>query len=112
MEGPLARTEAHFSRYGGQTVFVGRFVGALRALVPLVAGTSGMSYRAFLPWNIAASILWVSAMVILGAVFGRTIVSAVDRFGIVVTSAVVVLALALFVRHRRIRSRGSVDHGG
>ncbi len=45
MQGPLISAERHFDRYGGRTVFVGRFVGALRALVPLVAGTAGMPYR-------------------------------------------------------------------
>jgi membrane-associated protein len=101
MEAPLRRTEAHFAKYGGQTVFAGRFVGALRALVPLVAGTSGMTYRAFLPWNAAASLLWVSAMVVLGAVFGQAIASAVDRFGIVLTALVVVVVVGLVIRHRR-----------
>jgi len=107
MEAPLLRTEAHFAKHGGQTVFVGRFVGALRALVPLVAGTSGMPYRRFVPWNAAASILWVSAIVVLGAVFGETIASAVDRFGIILTSALVVAALALFLKHQRARRRSS-----
>ena len=81
LAGPLERAERHFATNGGKTVFVGRFVGALRALVPLVAGTSGMTYRRFVPANAAASILWVSAMVILGAVFGKAVASTIDRFG-------------------------------
>lgn len=100
MAKPLEVAERHFEAKGGRTVFAGRFVGALRALVPLVAGTSGMRYRAFLPWNAAASVIWVSAVVILGAVFGKTVASTVDRFGIVLTSLVAALAVGLFIRHK------------
>ncbi|MFV2038956.1 MAG: DedA family protein [Acidimicrobiales bacterium] len=109
LEGPLLRTEGYFDKYGGQTVFAGRFVGALRAFVPLVAGTSGMTYRRFLPWNIAASVLWVGAMVILGAVFGETVASSVDRFGLVLTGALMAVVLALVARHliRRRRARAN-----
>ncbi|MCP5028653.1 MAG: DedA family protein, partial [Actinomycetia bacterium] len=70
IEGPLATAEHHFTRFGGPMVFGARFVGPLRALVPLVAGTSGMSYRKFVPWNAAASVGWVTLVVMLGAVFG------------------------------------------
>ena len=98
--GPLESTQRHFAAGGGKTVLVGRFVGTLRALVPLVAGTSRMPYRRFLPWNAAASILWVSAIVILGAIFGKTVASTIDRFGIALTIVVVVVAGGLLIRHR------------
>jgi len=105
MEGPMDAARTHFAERGGRTVFAARFVGALRALVPLVAGTSGMTYRAFLPWNVAASVVWVSVMVVLGAVFGESIASTVDRFGTVLTIILVVVALLLFARHRRAKRR-------
>jgi membrane-associated protein len=113
MEGPLIRTEQHFLKYGGQTVFAGRFVGALRAFVPLVAGTSGMTYRKFLPWNIAASVLWVGAVVTLGAAFGKTVASTVDRFGLVLTGLLMAVTLGLVVRHlvRRRRRAGTPGTG-
>ena len=39
------RSEAFFARQGPKAVFVGRFVGFARALVPFVAGASRMPYR-------------------------------------------------------------------
>lgn len=104
-EAPLRRTEQYFAKYGGITVFGGRFVGVLRAFVPLVAGMSGMTFRQFLPWNIAASVLWVGAVVMLGAIFGETVASAVDRFGVLLTILLVAVALVLVVRHLRKRQR-------
>ena len=101
LEGPLVHAERYFDDYGGRTVFLGRFVGALRAIVPLVAGTAGMPYRRFVPWNALASIAWVSTVVLLGAVFGETVAGIVDRFGLVVTGIVIVVGAALVIRHRR-----------
>jgi membrane protein DedA with SNARE-associated domain len=48
-----ASAEAYLRAKGGRAVFLGRFVGVLRALVPALAGMSGMPYRTFLPWNFA-----------------------------------------------------------
>ena len=101
VHGPLVSAERHFDRYGGRTVFIGRFVGARRVLVPLVAGTAGMPYRHFVPWNAAASVAWVSTVVVLGAVFGDVVADVVDRFGLVLTGLVVIAGTILVMRHRR-----------
>lgn len=101
LEGPLVSAERHFDRYGGRTIFLGRFVGALRAIVPLVAGTAGMPYRRFVPWNALASVTWVGTVVVLGAVFGEVVADVVDRFGLVLTGLVVMVGAMLVVRHRR-----------
>lgn len=55
---------------GGRAIFLGRFIGVLRALVPAVAGSAGMPYRTFLPANVAGGILWATAFIVLGYVFG------------------------------------------
>ena len=41
-------------RHGGKAVFFGRLTALFRALVPSMAGMSGMRYRTFLVWNVAA----------------------------------------------------------
>ena len=95
------RATAHFERHGGRTVFVARFVGALRAVAPLTAGIAGMPYRRFAPWNAAASLIWVGLMVTLGATFGDDIADFVDRFSLVVSAVVVVGLVLWFARSRR-----------
>ena len=52
----LDNAHAYFEKRGGPSVFVGRWVGALRAVVPLVAGAAGMPYRRFLLWDAAGCI--------------------------------------------------------
>lgn len=104
-EPALERAGAHFDRHGGRSVFLARFVGALRALTPLVAGASGLRYRTFAPWNALASLVWVGLVVGLGAAFGERIVSTVDRFATALSIIVLALISALLIRRwRRVRS--------
>lgn len=55
---------------GGRAVFLGRFVGVLRALIPAIAGSSHMPYRQFLPYSVAGAVVWVTAFIFLGSVAG------------------------------------------
>ncbi len=100
----LASAEDYFARRGGLAILGGRFVGGLRAVVPLVAGTAGMPYRQFWPWNLAASLTWVTAIVTLGHLFGRRVATIVDRAGPILTG-VVLVAAALWWARRRWRRR-------
>lgn len=64
------RAEEAIALRGAQAVFIGRWVGVLRALVPAVAGASGMPYRRFLVANMAGGMLWAVTVVVLGFTAG------------------------------------------
>lgn len=68
----VARADAFFARHGSKAVFLGRFVGFARALVPFLAGASQMAYRKFLPYNILGALLWASAVTLLGYFLGAS----------------------------------------
>ena len=44
------KVEDYFGRHGGKTIFIGRFISLVRAFAPFIAGSSGMRYRAFVPY--------------------------------------------------------------
>ena len=48
----FARVEDYFSRHGGKTIVIGRFIGLVRALAPFIAGSSGMRYGYYLPFSV------------------------------------------------------------
>jgi undecaprenyl-diphosphatase len=81
----------HFDGRGASTVFVARWVGALRAVVPFVAGTADMPVAKFTAWNVVGSLTWASTVVTLGYVFGRPIADVIDRFALVLSLVAVVL---------------------
>lgn len=66
------RAEGYLDAKGGRAIFVGRFVGVLRALVPAVAGATRMPYRQFLAWNALGAVIWAPGMVLVGYAAGSS----------------------------------------
>ncbi|MGI6247163.1 MAG: DedA family protein [Pseudochelatococcus sp.] len=54
----VERGYAFFRRFGAWSVFIGRFFGPLRAVVPLIAGVFGMRQLPFQCANVASALLW------------------------------------------------------
>ena len=97
--------EDYFSRHGGKTIFIGRFVGIVRALAPFIAGSSGMRYRAFVPYSILGTGIWSSAHILIGYVFSRSIDTAAQYAGrgaFLLGTLIVVVAGSIFL-YRRLR---------
>ncbi|MET8084251.1 DedA family protein [Micromonospora sp. NPDC005237] len=66
------RADAMLARLGGRGVFAARWVAFARTLVPRLAGSAGMSYRRFAPWNVAGIVTWVGCSVLLGHLAGES----------------------------------------
>jgi membrane protein DedA with SNARE-associated domain len=60
-----------FERYGASSVFIGRFFGPLRAVIPLAAGTLRMAPRRFYIANVA--IVWAPALVFGGDLLAHSL---------------------------------------
>src|SRR3954453_22668562 len=115
------KVEDYFSRHGGKTIFIGRFISLIRAFAPFVAGSSGMSYRAFVPYSILGPGLWATAHIMVGYIFSRSIESAGKYAAkgafVLATLIVVVVGVLVLSRHfrvagnRRAAVRWMEDHG-
>jgi membrane protein DedA with SNARE-associated domain len=66
----LSSGEKFFHKYGSMSVFIGRFVGPVRALVPLVAGMLGMRPLQFTIANVTSAIGWAPAYMLPGILLG------------------------------------------
>lgn len=69
----IDRGKRFFHRHGSKSIFLARFLGPLRAVVPFIAGLSKMSTGKFLFWNIVSAILWSTSHVLLGYFFGNAL---------------------------------------
>jgi membrane protein DedA with SNARE-associated domain/membrane-associated phospholipid phosphatase len=100
------RVEDYFSRHGGKTIFIGRWISLVRALAPFIAGSSGMRYRAFVPYSILGTGLWASAHILIGYFFSRSIETAAEYAGrgffLLATLIVVVAGTVTLVRFLRV----------
>lgn len=66
----LKSGEAFVHKYGVMSVFIGRFVGPVRALVPLVAGMLGMKPLQFTIANVTSAIGWAPVYMLPGILLG------------------------------------------
>jgi membrane protein DedA with SNARE-associated domain len=62
----LAGGVQFFRRHGGKSVFIGRFFGPVRAVVPLAAGMMRMSPRLFWIANVTSAIVWAPMLLLAG----------------------------------------------
>ncbi len=69
----VARARLFFRRYGFVSIFLGRFLGPIRATIPLVAGVMEMAPRRFHLANVTSAILWVPVMFAPGYFAVRTL---------------------------------------
>lgn len=59
-----------FTKHGGKSIFIGRFVGPIRPVVPMVAGATHMSMNRFLPLNITSAFIWACILIGTGFIVG------------------------------------------
>lgn len=88
--------EQFFHRHGGKSVFIGRFIGPLRPMIPLVAGSLGMPPREFVPRMLAACALWTPLMLVPGVLFGESLALAAE-FGGRLTLLLLVLVVGAWL---------------
>lgn len=77
--GLVAGGEAFFARHGGKAILIARFTPGVRAVVPLVAGITGLPSKRFYTMNVLSAVIWAPAHVVMGVVIGEslTVLSAV-----------------------------------
>lgn len=62
----IPRGERFVKRWGMLAIFIGRFFGPLRAVVPLVAGIFEMPQARFQAANFSSAFVWAAALLLLG----------------------------------------------
>lgn len=105
-EARIEQVERFYDRHGGKAVFLGRFVGLVRAVSPFLAASSGMPLRRFLPYDVLAAGIMGTAFCLLGFVFWRSLdkVLEIAKQGTLAlgTTIVVVAGIVLAVRWLRV----------
>lgn len=60
-----------FERHGGKSVFIGRFFGPIRAVIPLAAGVMLMPRGYFWLANVTSALVWAPVLLFAGDVVGH-----------------------------------------
>jgi len=88
----------YFDRHGSTSIFLGRFIGPLRSIIPVVAGMMRMKKLPFLSANIISGIAWslvyVTPGILLGAASSELSAEGATRLFLFV---LILLALVWFI---------------
>jgi undecaprenyl-diphosphatase len=110
--GDVERALTLVRRRGAFAVVLGRWAAALRALVPGIAGMSGMRAGPFTAANVVGGSIWAATVASLGYLAGRNYhtlerqLSAVSAAGLVITIA----AIAGWLYRSRRQRRAASEH--
>jgi membrane protein DedA with SNARE-associated domain len=77
----VAKGEYYTQRYGAGGVFIGRFFGPIRAVVPLIAGIFLMPRPVFLAVTIASALIWAFLLLTAGDAAGDAAGFLLGRLG-------------------------------
>jgi undecaprenyl-diphosphatase len=98
----IARGEIFFARHGGKSVFIGRFIPGVKAVIPGVAGIMGMSYRHFSVINVTSAFVWAAAHILPGMLLTAWLKSiGLSLELVIVVGAIVLAALFLLLHYHR-----------
>jgi len=90
----LEKTEEYFTKYGGLTIVIARFMPLIRTFAPFLAGVGKMSYRWFFMYNVCGAVMWICAFVLAGYFFG-SIPVVKENFSLVIYAIIGISLLAV-----------------
>ena len=107
----LDNAQEMLRRRGGPAVFLGRWTAFFRAVMPGLAGLSGMRYPVFLFWNALGGIAWGITFSLVGYFAGASYEKVASRIG-EGTAVVVALLVIAGIVVWRVRRKRHEQHSG
>jgi membrane-associated protein len=105
----LLRTQRFYTKHGGKTVVLARFIPIVRTFAPFVAGVGRMYYPRFLAFDVGGGAVWVWSFGLLGYFFGNAPIVK-DNFGLAIIAVIVISLLP--VAFEALRARASRSRAG
>ena len=108
----MARARLFISKYGVASIFLCRFMGPVRAFVPLIAGITTMPHRRFQLANTGSALIWVPVMLAPGYLTAKGVggLAGVDMHTLgLILAAALAATLAAAAAWRFFRARLNVD---
>ena len=101
----VTRTQGNLARRGGVTMLFAKFIPGLSTMAAPLAGQAGLSYPAFVAYDLAGTLVWASAWLFGGRFFGDVAERSSHFFGMVARSAgpIVLLMVAAVIVFRYVR---------
>ena len=95
----LEQGRVFFKSYGIPGVFLGRFIGPIRPLIPITAGSLAMDMRTFILVDLASGLLWAPLYSLPGYFAGKTALEGSGTLSLAAGLIAIAIAFLFFVRY-------------
>ncbi len=95
----LEQGRVFFKSYGVLGVFLGRFIGPVRPLIPITAGSLAMDMRTFILVDLASGLLWAPLYSLPGYFAGKTALEGSGTLSLAAGLIAIAIAFLFFVRY-------------
>ena len=95
----LVQGRSFVKRFGILGVFLGKFIGPIRPLLPLTAGSLGMNFKYFLTVEVFSSFLWALLYTVPGYYAGKSILDSQFNLKWLIAAIIGVIVLIVIVRY-------------
>ncbi|NUO39890.1 MAG: DedA family protein [Gemmatimonadaceae bacterium] len=105
----LFRAQEFYTRHGGKTLVIARFMPIVRTFVPVVAGMAQMNVRVYTAYNVLGAVLWIWSMLFIGYFLGRFIPGVDQHIEKVILLVIFLSLLPGLISWWRERKRSTAD---
>tara|TARA_Y100001949_G_C15853176_1_gene271578 strand:- start:129 stop:740 length:612 start_codon:yes stop_codon:yes gene_type:complete len=91
--------------YGVTGIFIGRFIGPVRALLPLMAGSLGMQVKKFIIVDLISGIFWACIYLLPGYFAGKAVTNETNVVAMILSAIAAVVAVYLASRYRMLKKK-------
>ncbi len=74
----IVKTNHYFTKHGGKTILIARFIPFVRSFGPFAAGSGHMNFATFTMYNVLGGLLWISTLLDVGYLVGNAAFLLVD----------------------------------
>ena len=85
--------------YGIPGVFLGRFIGPIRPLIPITVGSLSMNFRTFIFVDLISGLLWAPLYTLPGYYAAKTVLEDSGNLTLAVSLIAIATAFLIFVRY-------------
>jgi membrane protein DedA with SNARE-associated domain len=94
----LKKGREFFKTYGILGVFVGRFIGPVRPVMPITAGSMGMKFKHFLGVDLFSGLIWAPLYSLPGYFAGKIVFENTDSFYLLLGLSVILILVVLIFK--------------
>ena len=96
--GWLMKGKEFFKTYGILGVFIGRFIGPVRPVMPITAGSMGMKFKHFLAVDLFSGLIWAPMYSLPGYFAGKVVFENMDSMYLLLGLSIVLILVVLIFK--------------